>query len=156
MRPFDLVALCVSDRQRANLETLAAYHERGGGEERFDMKRFFEVRGPGFDLEVPPGEVGLEHNDCGTVCCALGGGPLAGISAFCGETWSTYCFRAFGIYTGGPAWQFMFGGEWAERDNTRAGAAARIRYAIEIGVPEAGHTRRMMLYGYDLCYEEVS
>ncbi|SKB62794.1 hypothetical protein [Sphingopyxis flava] len=75
---------------------------------------------------------------CGTVACAVGHGPAAGIYVppkmiFDDHRvdWNSYSC----LFTGesgefGPRWYWMFGGGWDEVDNHHWGAAARIRYVL--------------------------
>lgn len=85
---------------------------------------------------------------CGTIACAAGWGPAAGIRPtedeldFDGSVmrWNDYIERAFGCcpWAGGnnrAAFAFLFSGGWASSDNTPEGAARRIRYALTKGIP---------------------
>lgn len=65
--------------------------------------------------------------------------------------------RAEMIYGNEPAylsavlWNWLFAGRWTSSDNTARGAAARIYYALEHGIPEDWHDQ---IDGYaSLCYE---
>lgn len=81
--------------------------------------------------------------ECGSVACALGHGPAAGIKMklaptalndlYTSEMWSIYCLEAFGVVWGKGVAEWMFGGDWACCDNTAKGAAARIRYVLDGG-----------------------
>lgn len=80
---------------------------------------------------------------CGTVACAVGHGPLAGIEMTPGEKkakdagvgWAVYCARAFGVSNISPEMGWLFQSWWQKKDNTPEGAAARIRYYLKHGVP---------------------
>lgn len=84
--------------------------------------------------------------ECGTVGCAVGWGPHAGIAKLITENWNEYSCRCFleyfdnkrGIDFGGknPIWTWMFSAKWALTDNSRRGAALRILYLLEFGMPE--------------------
>jgi hypothetical protein len=73
--------------------------------------------------------------DCGTVACAVGHGPRAGIEAEPGENWLDYAARAFGVDHTARAFDFLFSGTLTYVDNTPSGAAARIRCYLEEGIP---------------------
>lgn len=73
---------------------------------------------------------------CGTIACALGHGPAAGVRVYRDLGWEEYCERAFGVDGGGyysDAFEYMFGANWQNFDNTPHGAAARIRTYVELG-----------------------
>lgn len=77
---------------------------------------------------------------CGTVACALGWGPMV-IPPTKDDFllfefhWPAYCRRAFGIGSYTDAWHWCFDSAWGPLDNTPTGAAKRIRYLVERGVP---------------------
>ncbi|WOF44322.1 hypothetical protein KNJ79_05165 [Sphingopyxis indica] len=72
---------------------------------------------------------------CGTVGCAGGHGPRAGIDPIPGEDWEDYIARAFGgdfkLQT------YIFGSAWSYVDNTPQGAGKRILYALHNGIPDS-------------------
>lgn len=72
---------------------------------------------------------------CGTVACAGGHGPMAGIAPQPGECWATYINRAF-VEGNNPLSDYMFSAGWTEHDNTPQGAGKRILYALHNGIPE--------------------
>jgi len=75
---------------------------------------------------------------CGYAACAIGHAPQAlGLSIE--ETnmipmWDIFIENYFGIDYRSQEW--MFGYEWKDVDNTPKGAAKRIRYFLENGVPD--------------------
>lgn len=78
-------------------------------------------------------------NKCGTVACAAGHGPAAGILDPHADGWCDYINRNFiPDFDEGPGepytWCFCDG--WTKIDNTPTGAAARIRYMLEHGIPD--------------------
>lgn len=89
----------------------------------------------------------LSTPGCGTVACAAGHGPLAGIPVplSCRDEglptgdvdWM--CYAREGFLPGIPSleyehvWMFVFGPEWTGIDNSPQGAAARIRHLLEHG-----------------------
>jgi hypothetical protein len=78
-----------------------------------------------------------ERTRCGTVGCAIGHGPYAGIKKRRNETWTRYAER---VFTNGwfyqPLYQFLFEGDWWQVDDTREGVVKRIHYALKYGVPD--------------------
>lgn len=74
---------------------------------------------------------------CGTVGCAAGNGPYAGIPKG-KETWSHYINRVFLPIGNMPhyLWDFLFGAIWTFVDDGAIGASLRIAYYIECGVPQ--------------------
>lgn len=146
---------------RANLEKLATFLE-GLPEDyqHFNMVTFAchngtcEVDFTADNFAKHPKEL-LEN--CGTVACALGHGPAAGVPvgrlflnraslAYSGIDWDKYAKVRFGInredqgyqndgtfrwQCGNKLWQFLFGPYWEETDNTPHGAAARIRFVLD-------------------------
>jgi len=93
-------------------------------------------------------------SECGTVACALGHAPRAGIkprSAAAKENWEYFCDEALDIpfYSDEGLW--CFSGEWDATDNTPQGAGKRIFWLLEHGVPEDWEEQ---IFGEaDLCYE---
>ena len=100
----------------------------------------------------------LLNSPCGTIACALGHGPAAGIPVHdFDEEWIDYCERAFGVnyipwdehtnmsehvlaVTADPMidpYEYMFGGHWADVDNTPHGAARRILAVCDRFEPKA-------------------
>ena len=91
---------------------------------------------------------GVDKNECGTIACAIGHGPAAGVLAT-GEcinavsrlsheevatvNWSRYSNNFEELRS--DAWEWMFGSNWFNKDNTHRGAAARIRYFLDQGLP---------------------
>lgn len=109
----------------------------------FDMEDYCIVKGHG------PRSVGPQNiPECGTVACAIGHGPKAGIPVpdDC-ESWHDYSESAFGLEHFGVEWAWCFSGDWVHVDNTPLGAAKRIRLLVNGGgIPE---NARMQRKGYD-------
>lgn len=133
-------------KQRANLLKLAEYLESlPPSYKHFDMTDYAYHKGT-HDLPLPPDVMAATRpveflSDCGTVACAAGHGPAAGIklrsdelgrrgSRFVDVRWVAYIERAFGIDAFTPTFGFLFGGDWREADNHHYGAAARIRFFL--------------------------
>lgn len=110
--------------QYQNLRRLAAYLLALPADyEDFDMSWWTaDYRGPA-------------STACGTVACAGGHGPMAGIPSLPGECWATYIDRAF-VKGSNPLSDYLFSSAWTEHDNTPQGAGKRILYALHNGIPE--------------------
>lgn len=118
--------------------------------ERFDMEDFYiagDVVG-----HLPTEAVQLPH-ECNTTGCALGWAvtlfrPLGY------EDWYAYAERIFGVIgvpgQSEPTYRWLFHYRWEQRDNTPRGAAARIRYLLDHGLPE--DWREQMSGESPLCY----
>ncbi len=96
-------------------------------------------------LAPRPNEV---KNECGTVCCLAGHGPLLGISSNKGETWPDYVKRVFleakqkpnptskvdDVHT---SFIFLFNSAWGYTEmNTLDHALFRLELFLEKGLPE--------------------
>lgn len=119
----------VTPEQRANLEKLASYLEALPTDYgQFEMTTYAVG-------DLPSARA--HALSCGTAGCAVGHGPLASIAPMGDEDWFEYSTRAFVSHDEeGCAWDWCFGYEWAAVDNTPHGAAARIRWFLERGVPD--------------------
>jgi len=76
---------------------------------------------------------------CGSVGCAIGHGPYAGITKINYEGWSTYAHRVFGVAQTGDTHfirKYLFDSDWKMVDNTPVGAARRIIRYLSSGIPE--------------------
>jgi len=95
--------LALHDLAVRNLQRLAEYLESGlkPGTE-FDMEHFY-----GSDS-------GEWYGNCGSVGCAVGHGPYAGIPKSGDETWVTYAYRVFGIHLDSGEWTWLFSDLWAD------------------------------------------
>lgn len=108
----------LSETHEQNLRKLAAYLlALPEGYERFHMASF-----------------------CGTSACALGHGPDAGIPRQ-SDDWMRYAAESFGLGSTAQhwvlhSWQWCFSPDWAKVDNTPHGAAKRILWMLENGVPD--------------------
>jgi hypothetical protein len=97
-----------------------------------------------------------EATTCGSVGCALGHGPYAGIEKYQEENWPSYQERAFGLdkYGGGSEFAWVFHESWARVDNTPEGAGKRILYLLKYGLPDNCDLQRNGLY--PLSYTDLS
>lgn len=131
--------------QRERLDKLATYLEKLPKRYRhFNMKDY-----AGLESDDPKLIEYALHNggvpSCGTVACAVGHGPAAGVlfprsmikswSGAIGVQWDKYSELFVGEEM--SLYRWCFGGEWAPTDNTHYGAAARIRYILANGYPPA-------------------
>lgn len=129
----------LSEEHEANLRKLAAYLKGGELAARFDMSKYSDLR----------------HADhCGAVGCAVGHGPFAGIEKRPSEDWSGYSRRVFGFCqgTGDNYGDWCFGAAWDTTDNTPGGAAARIEWLLDRGLPEDWEDQEINFA--PLCYRE--
>lgn len=116
----------ITQEQRDNLKKLADYLLSGNLRAEFDMENFSESH---------------QHPDsktCGSVGCAVGHGPYAGIMKDEYETWNSYSSRVFGcgvISTNHMLFTWCFDSDWKVVDNTSKGAAKRVLYVLKNGVP---------------------
>jgi len=135
----------ITAEQRANLAKLAAYLRTLPVEyPDFAMSAFVQDgAGGGHDKAYVP--------VCGTAACAAGHGPVAGIAPLDGETWLVYSRRAFAT---GDEWQWCFDEDWSQIDNTAHGAAARIEYLLNTGLP--GDWEEQMFGEIDAVYQLVT
>lgn len=113
----------LSEEHEANLRKLAAYLRQPTLPAAFDMNRYC-------------GDTNHFAMDCGCVGCAIGHGPYAGIPKRRGEDWTEYSYRVFGISFPSMEWMCCFSSAWAYVDNTPDGAADRIEWMLECGLPE--------------------
>ena len=125
----------LSAAQRKNLEKLALFLQKLP-KKSFDME-FYRVK---FTIDAD-GDVVEEQQfqprqwKCGSVGCAIGWGPAAGISIPKDVTnWISYSNRQLGANED-DVWLWCFDADWVGRNSTPKGAARRILYILEHGVP---------------------
>jgi len=135
------VPIELPEAYRQNLRRLAYYlsefHETPSC--RFDMTEFDEDRNRHFS--------GGPVLDCGSVGCAIGHGPYAGITKRSNESWFDYTTRVFLPWSNeyklsSIAWGWCFSEAWAGTDNSPGGAAARISWLLKYGVPDDANEQR--------------
>ena len=138
-----------NEQQRANLKKLADYLAAlPEGYGHFNMWVYMKHNGD----EVNPQDLDTICYPCGTVACAAGHGPAAGIAVPEGvDDWNSYCHEVFDADPLGEAAQqsvytWLFTGAWKDTDNTPQGAAKRIYYYLEHDVP---HNYTKQLYDSD-------
>jgi hypothetical protein len=70
--------------------------------------------------------------ECNTVCCALGNGIRAGVSAGKCHGWDEYSYK---FVDNKDQYNWLFNYNWVYYDNTPKGAAYRIGYFLKCGIP---------------------
>lgn len=116
-----------------NLRKLAAYLLSGELKAKFNMG-YYAHNGS------------ATATKCGSVGCAIGHGPHAGIEKIVGESWGIYGNRVFGELL----WSWAFSSFWEDTDNIPDGAARRILWALDKGIPKNSEDQK---YGdAPLCY----
>lgn len=127
--------------RRRRLETLAAHLESLPADyAQFNMRLYYS----GSDESRY-----ARHNGglrCGTVACALGHGPAAGIlfpprMLESGPNWNEYANLFTGDGWTGLNYDWLFYDSWDDVDPSHYGAAARIRYLLDKGRPPKGFGR---------------
>lgn len=131
--------------QRKNLAKLADYLESLPEDyAHFDMSGYLDGASPEAAVQYARKNGGVAS--CGTVACALGHGPAAGVLFRPGEIlppeddapaepdWDTYGDR-FVPAEDCAAWSWLFSGSWSWSDGHHWGAAARIRFILKQGMP---------------------
>lgn len=69
------------------------------------------------------------------LCNPLGYAPRADITALPGETWRAYQARVLGAEFDSPLEDWLLSVFWRHTDNTPTGAAMRLMYVLDYGVP---------------------
>jgi hypothetical protein len=110
---------------RENLQRLATFLMHGNG----------VSKGVEFNMRWYMKEERQEEIVCKTSGCAVGFAPFAGIEKTPFESWNDYCKRTLIESTYDDPWHWCFSADWGMIDNTREGAAKRIQYFLDNGVP---------------------
>lgn len=100
---------------------------------KFNMSQFFEdIRNYLISVREIKAILKKDKNLCGTTCCFLGHGAVAGIGDvnieggyFC--SWESYSLNSYGIREETKDWKFLFRTAWP---NNRSQAAARMQYFL--------------------------
>lgn len=87
-----------------------------------------------FDISTYDDGIRYYRYFCGTVGCAVGQGPFAGIPKSKTEHWFYYGMSNF---TDGSEvlFKWLFSYKWKHTDNTPEGTAKRILYTLKFGLP---------------------
>lgn len=115
----------LSEAHIKNLEILSDYLISNNLKKKFSMDDFC-IDPYDYQSLVSP-----KKHRCGTIACAIGNGPDAGIEAGDAITWQQYSDNSFGIHVSSNFWLFMFGALWSDFDNTAVGAGHRIKFFLE-------------------------
>ena len=116
----------LNEEHEANLRKLAAYLRQPKLMAEFDMSAF--------DSHHSSQRRNL--TTCGSIGCAVGHGPYAGIQKYMGEEWGRYSERVFGLVVSNPNWMWCFDANWEVSDNSPVGAANRIETLLNTGLPK--------------------
>jgi len=140
--------LGIDSTRKANLLKLRDYL-RTVPQEKFFMGTFFAIVNEGQDLydyeshltlfepylwEIDPVE---EVHVCGTVACAIGQGPAAGIPVGHADSWQVYSQQNLvdnDAPEGDRAEDFLFSPDWQFMDKTPMGVVKRIDILLETGL----------------------
>ena len=125
-----------------NLRKAIAYLRSGKLKADFDMDFFTEAK----FLSVEN-----KRTTCGSVGCVIGHMPYAGIEKFKDENWLDYSERIFGISMFSKEWCWCFSSSWHPIDNMPQGAADRIEWMLEHGVPD--NYSEQMFGESPICYK---
>ena len=123
-------------RRRDNLTQLYTYLTSHELKTRFSMHMY--AWNPEDDEEFRPQRV---ENECGTVACLAGHGPIAGIKPASYEDWSSYV-RNHLTLGNMKLYSWLFSGDWGDIDNTLPGALARLKTYLDTGIPAEFTTPR--------------
>ncbi len=140
-----------SDYQLSNLNKLLDFLKSGKAKTSFNMGVFINTYTPmqfviSKFVKVNPKvsrTLGLfAKNNCLTVCCLAGHGPLAGVKPLEGELWPTYVRRVFTggskVFTNGSkgVYAFLFSPYWVDYQPTKEEAIFRLELFLKKGLPE--------------------
>ena len=140
--------LGIYGERKANLLKLRD-HLKTVAQEKFYMGAFFAIGTEGQDLYDFEGEFDLnepelcqidpikEVHECGSVTCAIGRGPAAGIPVSDASCWPEYSRQNFvDTYSkyGNLTDEFLFSPDWQFIDITPVGVAKRIDIVLESGL----------------------
>lgn len=134
--------LDVTSGQRKNLETLYTFLGILPPEE-FHMAEYAVPLGEDPETAESINLDEMRDTTCSTICCMMGSGPKAGIDPTGYAYWKTYGHGEFGavpkFHTRSEAanavWDWLFSNDWTYVDNTIAGGRARLRLALDQGIP---------------------
>lgn len=140
------IALDITPTQRANLEKLYAFTSTVKDDD-FGMAEFIANDE---DFIDPVGAYKDRRHYCGAVACMVGHAPGAGVKPTPKDEndWHRYAANKLGAVFSRlldrdrtfpdsqlALWTWCFSGDWCGVDNTVAGARARLRIALDQGIP---------------------
>ena len=138
---------------RDDLKKLADYlYSLPKNYEHFDMYSLRATASEEGDWDYLYGLSDIETKklSCGTVACAVGHAPLAGIDC---SQFDNYADLVYYLTNGNDSllYRWLFSEHWREVDNTSIGAALRIYIALEHGIPVDG--AKQSSGEVSVCYE---
>lgn len=155
------MSIKLTNTQRKNLGILSAHLlSLPEDYQNFGMKSFCtskindEDEEDGGEPIYPIQNQAKEIHNCGAVACALGHGIAAGVKNWKKfDEWNAYGHHYFGLEGWSDEWEWCFSGDWHYRDNTPQGAALRIKWLLEKGLPN-NHVDQLYNEEVSLCYLE--
>ena len=101
------------------------------------------------------GGAGEMQIECGSVGCAIGHAPFYGIEKNPSESWFAYSRRTLINRSTDDSSEsrWCFSGDWAPIDNTKTGAAQRIIYLLQYGLPDTWKSQ--MDGDTPICYQHI-
>jgi hypothetical protein len=123
----------ITTEQEANLRKGAAYLLAGQTAMEFDMSTYISTDSEHWDDDDYTEDPIPFNHKCGSIGCALGHFPDAGVEPLKEENWDDYADRVTGLNN--LCWMWCFDVVWAQLDNTPQGAAKRILWLLDKGLP---------------------
>jgi hypothetical protein len=77
----------------------------------------------------------VANHEGALLCGPLGHAPRAGLAALAGEAWLSYQTRILGAEKDSPLEDWLLSHAWIKSDNSPVGAAMRLMYVLDYGVP---------------------
>ena len=127
-----------TNAQKQNLIKLAQGLLHGASVSYFHM-RFFATN--------------MHGKTCGAVGCAIGHAPYFGVYKYKHEDWREFSKRALISDEYSDEWSWCFDSKWSKVDNSRRGAAKRIIWYLQYGLPN--DWVKQMMGKSPLCYKKV-
>ncbi len=140
-----------SEEQLLNLEKLLSFLKTEVELlTEFDMLYFYNNKKIYMRISIP-GDV---KNECGTVCCLAGHGPLAGVNPLLYESWNSYVERVF--TENNDVFIFLFESEWEDFQPTKEEAIFRLELFLKKGFPVSFRDSLARRYNYALFTRECT
>jgi hypothetical protein len=138
---------------RENLKKLAD-GLRGPLRAEFSMRHFVKSKYFDWTNEEKVTALPPSSPECSTVACAAGHATYLIESKWPGEGFIEYTCRVFGIHVDSDEWDWVFGMYWRFTDDSPIGAADRIDWLLEHGLPEDSEDQMNGIT--PLCYRRKS
>ncbi len=155
---YSLASNLCTQEQITNLQKLLDFVKSGNAKTDFDMKTYACSQPKKDDVVLFENlNLGLYEvkNECGTVCCLAGHGPLAGVEvSYCEDwNWKDYVERVFtngsrGVYA------FLFSPYWADYQPSKEEAIFRLELFLKKGLPVSFRDSLSHGYNYELFTRE--